>query len=65
MYIRLNKVIKECNVGLHTAVEFLHKEGFAEVKEDLNYKITDEQYERSLILTLCSGEREYINDIYR
>ena len=28
MSIRLNKVTKECNVGLQTAVEFLQKKGF-------------------------------------
>lgn len=46
--MRLNKAIKECNVGLHTAVEFLHKEGFVDVEEELCYKITDEQYEELL-----------------
>ena len=44
MSIRLNKVTKECNVGLSTAVEFLQKKGFTEVEASPNYKITDEQY---------------------
>ena len=45
MSVRLNKAIKECNVGLQTAVEFLQKKGFTDVEENLNAKITDEQYE--------------------
>ena len=32
------------NVGVSTLVEFLHKKGFAEITEDLNQKLTDEQY---------------------
>jgi len=44
MSIRLNKVTKECNVGLQTAVEFLQKKGFTEVEANPNTKITDEQY---------------------
>ncbi len=45
MAIRLNKVTKECNVGLQTAVEFLHKKGFTEVEANPNTKITDDQYQ--------------------
>ena len=45
MSIRLNKVTKECNVGLQTAVEFLQKKGFADIEANPNTKITDEQYE--------------------
>ncbi|MBO4662455.1 MAG: translation initiation factor IF-2 [Bacteroidaceae bacterium] len=45
MSIRLNKAIKECNVGLQTAVEFLQNRGFADVEMDMNAKISDEQYE--------------------
>ncbi|MDE7377411.1 MAG: translation initiation factor IF-2 [Paraprevotella sp.] len=44
MSIRLNKVIKECNVGLQTAVEFLQKKGFSDVEANPATKITDEQY---------------------
>ena len=44
MSIRLNKVTKECNVGLQTAVEFLQKKGFGDVEANPNTKITDEQY---------------------
>ncbi len=32
------------NVGVSTLVEFLHKKGFADVTEDLNQKLTDEEY---------------------
>ncbi|MBQ8455544.1 MAG: translation initiation factor IF-2 [Bacteroidaceae bacterium] len=44
MSIRLNKVTKEFNIGLQTAVEFLQKKGFGEVEANPNYKITEEQY---------------------
>lgn len=43
--IRLNKVTKECNVGLQTAVEFLQKKGFGDVEANPNAKITQEQYD--------------------
>ena len=45
MSIRLSKAIKECNVGLQTAVDFLNKKGSTEVEANLNTKISDEQYE--------------------
>ncbi len=45
MSIRLNKVTKECNVGLQTAVEFLQKKGFSDIEANPNTKISDEQYE--------------------
>ena len=45
MSIRLNKVTKECNVGIQTAVEFLQKKGFKDVEPNPNTKITDEQYD--------------------
>ncbi len=32
------------NVGASTLVEFLHKKGFGDVTEDLNQKLSDEQY---------------------
>ena len=44
MIIRLNKVIKEFNVGLPTVVDFLAKKGHS-VNASPNEKITDEQYE--------------------
>ena len=45
MSIRLNKVTKECKVGLQTAVEFLQKKGFSDVEANPNTKISDEQYQ--------------------
>ena len=44
MAIRLNKVTRDLNVGIATAVDFLHKKGF-DVEENPNAKITDEQYD--------------------
>ncbi len=44
MSIRLNKVIKEFNVGLQTVVDFLAKKGF-EVNPQPSEKITDAQYD--------------------
>ena len=41
--IRLNKVVKDLNVGLSTAVEFLRKKGHT-VEENPNFKISDDQY---------------------
>ena len=43
MSIRLNKVARDLNVGIQTAVEFLQKKGFS-VEPNPNTKITDEQY---------------------
>ena len=43
MSVRLNKVLKEFNIGLQTAVECLSKKGF-KIEPDLNTKIDDEQY---------------------
>ena len=44
MTIRLNKVTRDLNVGITTAVEFLQKKGFT-VEANPNTKITDEQFE--------------------
>ncbi|MDD6394360.1 MAG: translation initiation factor IF-2 [Prevotella sp.] len=45
MSIRLNKAIRELNIGLQTAVEFLEKKKeLGEVKGDPNFKLSDEQY---------------------
>ncbi len=43
MSIRLNKVARDLNVGVQTAVEFLQKRGFT-VEANPNTKITDEQH---------------------
>lgn len=44
MAVRLNKVTRDLNVGISTAVEFLRKKGY-EVEENPNAKITDEQFD--------------------
>ncbi|MFV0378470.1 MAG: translation initiation factor IF-2 [Mangrovibacterium sp.] len=52
--MRLNKVAREFNVGIHTIVEFLHKKGF-DVDNNPNTKVPDEAYHLL--------EKEYKNDI--
>ena len=45
MSIRLNKAIRELNIGLQTAVEFLEKKShLGEVRADLSFKLNDDQY---------------------
>jgi len=45
MSIRLNKVIRELNIGLQTAVEFLEKQPeLGEVRADLSFKLSDAQH---------------------
>ena len=45
MAIRLNKVIRELNIGLSTAVEFLQKrKELGDVEETPSFKLNDEQY---------------------
>ena len=45
MAVRLNKALKELNVGINTVAEFLQKKGLALQDATPNAKITDEQYE--------------------
>ena len=45
MPIRLNKVIKECNVGFDTVVSFLQENGIELDSPNPNTKISDEAYE--------------------
>lgn len=46
MSIRLNKAIRELNIGLQTAVEFLKKRtDLGEVRDDLSFKLSDVQYD--------------------
>lgn len=45
MAVRLNKALKELNVGINTVAEFLQKKGVALQDATPNAKITDEQYE--------------------
>ncbi len=64
MSIRLNKVTKECNVGLQTAVEFLQKKGFIDVVANPNTKISEEQYQLLLTeFTQDKGLRKEVTQI--
>ena len=46
MSIRLNKALRELNIGLHTAVEFLEKRNeLGEVKNELSFKLSEAQYQ--------------------
>ena len=46
MSIRLNIALRELNIGLQTAVEFLEKKSeLGEVKPELSFKLNDKQYE--------------------
>ena len=46
MSIRLNKALRELNIGLQTAVEFLEKRSeLGEVKAEPSFKLTDAQYD--------------------
>ena len=45
MAIRLSKVVRELNVGVQTAVDFLKKKGLGTVEADVNVKISDEQHD--------------------
>ena len=45
MSIRLNKALRELNIGLQTAVEFLEKrKDLGDVKAEPSFKLTDQQY---------------------
>lgn len=46
MSIRLNKALRELNIGLQTAVEFLEKKSeLGEVKGEPSFKLSDAQYQ--------------------
>ncbi len=48
MSIRLNKALRELNIGLQTAVEFLEKrKDLGEVKAEPSFKLSDQQYKAS------------------
>ena len=55
MAIRIGKVSRELNVGASTLVDFLHKKGFQDITDDLNQKLTDEQY--NLLIEGFSGDK--------
>ena len=40
--IRLSKLARECNVGIHTIVDFLHKKGFHDIDSNPNTKVSAE-----------------------
>ena len=47
MSIRLNKAIRELNIGLQTAVEFLKKRSdLGEVRDDVSFKLNDDQEQK-------------------
>ena len=57
MSIRLNKAIRELNIGLQTAVDFLEKKKeLGEVKADPNFKLSDGQYEA--LVEAFKGDKE-------
>ncbi|MDO4171826.1 MAG: translation initiation factor IF-2 [Prevotellaceae bacterium] len=57
MSIRLNKAIKELNIGLQTAVDFLEKKPeLGEVKNELSFKLNDEQHQA--LVNAFKGDRE-------
>ena len=61
MSIRLNKAIRELNIGLQTAVDFLEKKKeLGEVKADLNFKLSDDQY--GALVEAFKGDASVKND---
>lgn len=44
MAVRLNKVLREFNVGLQTVVDYLEKKGY-KIDADLNAKLSDDEYQ--------------------
>ena len=57
MSIRLNKAIRELNIGLQTAVDFLEKKkDLGEVKADPNFKLSDGQYDA--LVEAFKGDKE-------
>ncbi len=52
--IRLSKAIKEFNIGLSTAIEFLRKKGHT-IEEKLTTRLTEEQYD--LLSAAYHGDR--------
>ena len=59
MSIRLNKALRELNVGVQTAVDFLQKKNLGEVKADPNTKISDEQYDA--LVSEFKGDKDLRN----
>ncbi len=63
MSIRLNVALRELNVGLQTAVDFLQRKNLGEVKADRNSKITDEQYKA--LVDEFKGDKDLRNQAER
>ena len=60
MSIRLNKALRELNIGIQTAVDFLEKKkDLGEVKADLNFKLNDAQY--GALVSEFKGEADVRN----
>lgn len=56
MAVRLNKALKELNVGINTVADFLQKKGMALEDATPNAKITDEQY--NLLMEAFSADKD-------
>ena len=63
MSIRLNVALRELNVGLQTAVDFLQRKNLGEVKADRNAKVTDEQYKA--LIDEFKGDKDLRNQAER
>ena len=62
MSIRLNKAIRELNIGLQTAVEFLEKKPeLGEVKNELNFKLSEDQYKA--LVGAFNNDKEVKKDV--
>ena len=60
MSIRLNKALRELNIGIQTAVDFLEKKkDLGEIKADLNFKLNDAQY--GALVSEFKGEADVRN----
>ena len=63
MPVRLNKALKELNVGINTVAEFLQKKGKALEDASPNAKLTDEQY--SLLMTAFGADKNKLEEVKR
>ena len=63
MPVRLNKALKELNVGINTVAEFLQKKGKALEDASPNAKITDEQY--ALLMAAFGADKNKHEEVKR
>ena len=49
-------------MGVSTLVEFLHKKGFADITEDLNQKLTDEEYNLLVAMSRKTAPEEPVQE---